>query len=67
MTLAPVKEKLHEYIDHADDKKVKAMYTLLENEIEQDYDLTEADIKELDKRWDDFYPGNQNLTRQRSQ
>jgi len=29
-----VKEKLHEYIDNADDKKVKAIYTLVENEIE---------------------------------
>ena len=34
MTVAKVREKLHEFIDHADDKKVKAMFTLLENEIE---------------------------------
>jgi hypothetical protein len=31
---ASVKGKLHEYIDHADDKKIQAIYTLVENEIE---------------------------------
>jgi hypothetical protein len=33
MTLAVVKEKLHEYIEHADKKKIQAIYTLLESEI----------------------------------
>ena len=33
MTLAAVKEKLHEFIDHADKKKIQAMYTLLESEL----------------------------------
>ena len=33
MVLAKVKEKLHEYIEHADEKKIKAIYTLVENEI----------------------------------
>ena len=34
MTVAAVKEKLHEYIDHADDKKVQAIADFVENEIE---------------------------------
>jgi len=29
-----VKEKLHEYIDNADDNKLQAIYTLVESEIE---------------------------------
>ena len=29
-----VKEKLHEYIDNADDNKLQAIYTLVENDIE---------------------------------
>lgn len=57
MTIAAVKEKLHDYIDHADNKKVKAIFTLLENDIEQDYGLTDAEMKELDDRWDDYLSG----------
>lgn len=34
MIQASVKEKLHEYIEHADEKKIQAIYTLVENEID---------------------------------
>ena len=34
MLQTSVKEKLHEYIEHADEKKIQAIYTLVENEIE---------------------------------
>ena len=34
MTYTVVKEKLHNYIEHADQKKIKAIYTLLESDIE---------------------------------
>ena len=34
MIQASVKEKLHEYIEHADEKKIQAIYTLVENDIE---------------------------------
>ncbi len=57
MTIAAVKEKLHEYIDHADDKKVKAIFTLVENDIEQDYEFTDGEMAELDRRWDDYLSG----------
>jgi len=57
MALAVVKEKLHDYIEHADDKKIKALYTLLESEIEPDYELSEADMIELDRRWDNYLSG----------
>ena len=38
MTTAAIREKLHEYIRVADDKKLKAIYTILESEIEDPYD-----------------------------
>jgi hypothetical protein len=34
-----VKEKLHEYIDHADEKKVLAIYTLVQGDIEDRSEL----------------------------
>jgi hypothetical protein len=36
MTLATLREKLHEYIDHAGDKKVKAIFTLVANDMEHE-------------------------------
>lgn len=57
MTLAAAKQKLHEYVDKADSKKVKAILTLLENDDEPDYEFSDADLKEVDKRWDDYLSG----------
>ncbi len=57
MTLAAAKQKLHSYIDHADSKKVKAILTLLENENQPEYELTRADWKELDDRWEEYLTG----------
>ena len=39
MTQTSVKGKLHEYIEHADEKKIQAIYTLVENDIEDRSDL----------------------------
>ena len=53
MTTAAIREKLYDYIRVADDKKVKAIYTLLEDQIiaakfdwSQDADF----VAELDER-----------------
>lgn len=34
MTVAVIREKLKSYVDDVDDKKVKALYTLLQDDIE---------------------------------
>jgi len=57
MTTTVVREKLHDYINHADDKKLKARYTLLESEIDADDAIDEKMMKELDKRWDNYSSG----------
>ena len=34
MMIASVKEKLHDYIEHADEKKLQAIFVLVENDID---------------------------------
>ena len=45
MEPASIKQKLHHYIDVADDKKLQAIYTILEDEIEGEYFYTQDEIK----------------------
>jgi hypothetical protein len=37
MRTAKVREQIHDYINSADDKKLRALYTLLENDLPGDY------------------------------
>jgi putative addiction module component (TIGR02574 family) len=52
MTTTAIRQKLYEYIRVADDKKVKAIYTMVEDEINEDFDWTKDKefIAELDRR-----------------
>ena len=53
MTTAAIRERLHDYIRVADDKKVKAIYTLLEDQIiAEKYDWSQDTdfVAELDER-----------------
>lgn len=53
MTTAAIRERLYDYIRVADDKKVKAIYTLLEDQIiSEKFDWSkDADfVSELDER-----------------
>lgn len=61
MTTAQLKQQLHDYIDHAEETKLKAIYTLLEGEIEDNYSLSEEQRLELDRRYDDYKNGIGNL------
>jgi len=59
MSIETVRERLHEYISFADDKKVEAIYIMVEDEIIDHMNLWEnADfLKELKNRLDDFESG----------
>ncbi len=56
MTFIALKEKLHEYIEHADEKKVTAIYTLVENEIEDtNFVYDEDTLDMLESRVQEFH------------
>jgi hypothetical protein len=40
MRTTQIKQQLHDYIDSAEDKKLKAIYTLLEDDITDQFTLT---------------------------
>ncbi|WP_317505146.1 hypothetical protein [Flavitalea sp. BT771] len=45
MEPSSIKQKLHHYIDVADEKKLQAIYTILEDEIEGEYFYTQDEIR----------------------
>jgi putative addiction module component (TIGR02574 family) len=59
MTTTQIRQQLHNYIDAAEDKKLKAIYTLLEDDIDVDagYKLSREQKAELDRRYDDYQKG----------
>lgn len=62
MTTSTIREKLYDYIRVADDKKVKAIYTMLEDEITEtnEWWKNNAFIKELDTRLNNLETGKDN-------
>ncbi len=60
MTIAAVKEQLHEYIDHADGKKAKALLAFLKNDFsEKEYVFDEETISMLQERLEEYLSGGE--------
>jgi putative addiction module component (TIGR02574 family) len=57
MTTSTIKSKLHQFIENAEQKKLKAIYTIFENEIEASSQLTKAQKDELDFRLEEYLSG----------
>ena len=58
MSTTEIRQKLFDYIRVADDKKVKAIYTIIKNEIKEDVDIwTDEFLQELNKRTADYESG----------
>lgn len=57
MTTSSIRQKLHRYIETAQDKKVKAFYTIVENDIANEKVGSNQLLKELNRRTDDFEGG----------
>jgi len=61
-TIEILREKLHKYIDHIEDKKIKAFYTLLQSDLEEEEVMYTAEFKaELDKREEDYRSGKSKM------
>jgi hypothetical protein len=58
MTATAIRQKLHQFIETVEEKKVKAIYTLFEDEITQDeWEYTDKFKGELDRRYDHYKKG----------
>ncbi len=64
MTTANIREQLHHFIDNTEDKRVKIIYALFENEIKnEDWDYTDEFKKELDRRYEAYKKDGKVITR----
>lgn len=58
MTIAAIKEQLHEYIEHADAQKANAMLAFVKNELSvKDYVFDEETIGMLEERLERYLSG----------
>lgn len=59
MTANAIREKLYDYIRVADDKKIKAIYMMLEDDITEEVEWwkNNAFVDELSKRYDSWKKG----------
>ncbi len=63
MTTVAIRKKLANFMQVADDKKVKAIYALFEDEIEQEeMEYTDEFREELDKRYAYYKNGGKMIT-----
>jgi hypothetical protein len=58
MDVLALRQKLHNYLEVADDKKVKALYAIMEEDIEESaVEFTPEFEAELDRRYEDYKSG----------
>lgn len=63
MSTSAIRQKLHSYLEVADDKKVKAIYTMMEEDIEKSaVEYTDDFKKELDRRYAYYKSGGKMIS-----
>lgn len=63
MSSATIKEQLHNYLEIADDKKLKAIYTMVEDEIREfTVEYSDEFKAELDRRVNHYLNGGKMVT-----
>ncbi len=63
MTTAAIREQLHNYLEIADDKKINAIYTMVQGDLKESAIVYTAELKaELDKRVDYYLNGGKMIS-----
>ena len=62
MTNAAIRQQLHEYIDITDDKKIEALYTLLQNDMGPSYSIPADELHMLHELAEKYLKGSSTLT-----
>ena len=62
MTTAAIRQQLHQYIEISDDKKVEALYTLLQNDMETSYSIPPDELSMLHERAEKYLSGSPTYT-----
>jgi hypothetical protein len=63
MDTVDIREQLHQYLEVADDRKVEAMYVMLEDALKElKVDYTEEYKAELDRRVEHYLSGGEMVT-----
>ena len=57
MSAVQIKETLHEFIDTADEKKLEAIYTILKDSINPDFEYSKDELSEIYARRDKYKNG----------
>jgi hypothetical protein len=58
MNILTIRQKIHNYVEKANDKELKAIFAIMEQDIEQkDIEYTEELKNELDKRYSSYAKG----------
>lgn len=62
MTTSGIRQKLHSYLEVADDKKIKVMYVMLQEDIEESaVEYSDDFKKELDSRYAGYKSGKEKV------
>jgi putative addiction module component (TIGR02574 family) len=65
MTTAAIRQKLHNYLEVANDKKIKAIYTMVEEAIEESQEQYTDEFKaELDRRHAEYKKDGKVISRE---
>ncbi len=64
MKTAEIRSRLHRFIDTVADKKVKAIYTIFEENIEESEDYTPEFKAELDRRYEEYKKDGKTISRE---
>jgi hypothetical protein len=57
MSSSAIRQQLHQFIDTTDDKKIEALYTILQNDLDKKYDYGIEELNMLHERAEQYLKG----------